>query len=190
MARNALLTLALACSLPLAALAQSSGGRLAPLPAQAPTTAEVSAAPAASPVEVGPPPEPCDRAYPISLQSALELSGARVLDVQLAGARVNEALAELQRARVLWLPTVYLGIDYFRHDGQIQDVAGRVISTSKSAVMVGGAPYAVFATGDALFGPMAARQVLAARQAQFQASENDSLLAVAVAFFDVQQARG
>src|SRR5439155_17939177 len=36
----------------------------------------------------------------------------------------------------------------------------------------------------------AARQVVAARQAQYQASENDSLLAVAVAFFDVQQARG
>src|SRR4051794_7823684 len=118
MARNVFLTLALACSLPAAAPAQSSGVRLAPLPVQSPNTSETHAA--ASPFEVGPPLEPCDRAYPISLQAALELSGARVLDVQLAGARVNEALAELQRARVLWLPTVYLGIDYFRHDGQIQ----------------------------------------------------------------------
>src|SRR4051794_20344743 len=121
------------------------------------------AASAQQPADVGPPPEPCDRAYPITLPSALELSGARVLDVQLAGARVHEALAELQRARVLWLPTVYLGIDYFRHDGQIQDVAGRVFTTSRSAVMGGVGPSAVFATSDAIFGPRAARELAAAR---------------------------
>src|SRR5262249_43640720 len=132
MARKILLSLALAL-LPLAASAQ---------PAPEPPVEEV-----------GPPPEACDRAYPITLQSALELSGARALDVQLAGARVHEALAELQRAEVLWLPTVSLGIDYFRHDGQIQDVAGRPFTTSRSAVLAGLAPYAVFATSEALFGP-------------------------------------
>src|SRR4051794_21848694 len=97
MARNVLLSLALAC-LPLAAVAQSPGVRII----------VSSPEPATAPGEAGPPPEACDRAYPVTLQSALELSGARALDVQLAGARVNEALAELQRANVLWLPTVYL----------------------------------------------------------------------------------
>src|SRR5947207_1101960 len=85
MARTVLLSLALAC-LPLTAAA-------------APPTDLPLPPPSAAPGEAGPPPEPCDRAYPITLQSALELSGARALDVQLAGARVNEALAELLRAR-------------------------------------------------------------------------------------------
>src|SRR5262249_22389378 len=42
----------------------------------------------------------------------------------------------------------------------------------------------------ALFEPLAARQVVAARQAQVQAAANDSLLAAAEAYFNVQQARG
>jgi hypothetical protein len=58
-----------------------------------------------------------------------------------------------------------LGVDYFRHDGQIQDVAGNVFGTSKSAFMLGAAPVAVFATTDAIFAPLAERQNVRAREA-------------------------
>jgi outer membrane protein TolC len=91
---------------------------------------------------------------------------------------------------VLWLPTVQLGVDYFRHDGQIQDVAGNVFGTSKSTFMLGAAPIAVFAITDAIFAPLAERQVVRAREAGLQIARNDSLLAVAEAYFNVQQARG
>jgi outer membrane protein TolC len=137
-----------------------------------------------------PAPAPGDRPLPINLPTALRLSGSRALDVALAATRIQVAAAELERANVLWLPTVYLGIDYFRHDGQIQDVAGNVFGTSKSAFMAGAAPFAVFAVTDALFAPLAARQTVRARQAEFQAAANDSLLAVAEAYFNVQEARG
>jgi outer membrane protein TolC len=127
---------------------------------------------------------------PINLPTALHLSQARAIDVALASARIKVALAQLERARVLWLPTVEVGIDYFRHDGQIQDVAGNVFGTSKSAFMAGCGPSAVFAITDAVFGPLAARQTLNARAAELQVAENDTLLAVAEAYFNVQQARG
>jgi outer membrane protein TolC len=90
----------------------------------------------------------------------------------------------------LWLPTVYLGADYFRHDGQVQDVAGNIVGTSKSSLMLGAAPYAVFALSDAIFAPLAARQELRAREATLQTARNDSMLVVAEAYFNVQQARG
>jgi outer membrane protein TolC len=48
----------------------------------------------------------------------------------------------------------------------------------------------VFSFSDALFAPLAARQVVRARQAGVQTAANDTLLAVAQAFFTVQQARG
>src|SRR5262249_27323854 len=47
-----------------------------------------------------------------------------------------------------------------------------------------------FAVTDALFEPLATRQVLRAREAGFQAVTNDAVLAVAEAYFNVQQARG
>jgi outer membrane protein TolC len=127
---------------------------------------------------------------PINLATALALAGVRPLDIAVAAERVRLAAAQLQRARALWLPTIYLGTDYFRHDGQLQDVAGNVFGTSKSSFMVGGGPSAVFALCDALFSPLAARQDVRAREALALAARNDSLLAVAEAYFNVQQARG
>jgi outer membrane protein TolC len=133
---------------------------------------------------------PGDRPLPINLPTALQLANVRPIDVAVASQRIQAAAAELEQARVLWLPTVYLGTDYFRHDGQIQDVAGGVFGTSKSSFLLGAGPYAVFALSDAIFGPLAARQVLRARESTLQTARNDSLLAVAEAYFNVQQARG
>jgi outer membrane protein TolC len=131
-----------------------------------------------------------ERALPINLPTAMHLAGARPLDIALASERIRVAAAELQRAQVLWVPTIYLGADYFRHDGQLQDVDGNVFGTSKSSVLLGAGPSAVFAICDAIFAPLAARQTLQARQAALQVATNDSLLAVAEAYFNVQQARG
>src|SRR6266702_1843459 len=104
--------------------------------------------------------------------------------------RIAVALAQLQRAQRLWLPTIYLGTDYYRHDGQIQETAGPVFGASRSSLMVGAGPSAVFAVSDAIFEPLAARQIVRAREAAFQTASNDIMLAVAEAYFGVQQARG
>jgi outer membrane protein TolC len=131
-----------------------------------------------------------DRPLPINLATALQLANARPLDVAVAQERVRVAAAQLDRARVLWLPTLQLGPDYYRHDGKIQDTSGAILDVSRSSFMAGLAPQAVFAVSDALFGPLAARHVVRAREASRQAAANDSTLAVAEAYFSVQQARG
>jgi outer membrane protein TolC len=139
-----------------------------------------------------PPPLACapDRPLPINLPTALKLANVRPLDIALAAQRIELADAELRRANVLWLPTILVGADYYRHDGQVQDVVGNVFGTSKSSLMFGAGPLAVFAVTDAIFGPLAARQVVRARTAELQTATNDTLLAVAEAYFNVQQARG
>jgi outer membrane protein TolC len=131
-----------------------------------------------------------DRPLPINLATALQLANVRPLDVAVAQERVRVAAAQLERARVLWLPTLQLGPDYYRHDGRIQDTTGNVFDVSRSSFMAGLAPQAVFSVSEALFGPLAARQIVQAREASRQAAVNDSMLAVAEAYFSVQQARG
>jgi outer membrane protein TolC len=131
-----------------------------------------------------------DKVLPINLASALQLAGVRPLDIDVAAERVQLAAADLKRAKFLWLPTLYVGVDYFRHDGQLQDVVGNVFPTTKSNFMVGAGPSAVFALSDAIFEPLSARQVVRARQASYQAARNDSLSTVAEAYFAVQQAIG
>ena len=164
------------------ALAQESAARLgAPQPLSASDSIGV-AAPSS--------PESGERPLPITLPSALQLANVQPIDIQLAAQRIEVATAALERAKVLWVPTLYLGGDYFRHDGQVQDVTGNVAGTSKQSLMLGAGPSMVFALSDAIYAPLVEKQVVRARAAGLQTARNDSMLAVAEAYFDVQQARG
>ncbi|QEL16388.1 TolC family protein [Limnoglobus roseus] len=128
--------------------------------------------------------------FTITLPAAFALTNANSLDVRIAEERVRLATAGVDRANALWLPNVNLGVDYFRHDGQIQDIVGSVFGTSRSSLMLGAGPQAVVSVTDAVYAPLAARQVLRGSQANAQTVRNDTTFAVAIAYFDVQQARG
>ncbi len=136
------------------------------------------------------PPVTAQRPLPISLAAALSLAGANPLDIAIAQKRTEAAAADLTRADLLWLPNLSLGADYFRHDGQLQDIVGTVFGTSRSALMAGVGPSLVLASSEAIYAPLAARQNLRARRAEEQAACNDSALAAASAYFEVQRARG
>jgi outer membrane protein TolC len=148
---------------------------------------------------------------PIDLATALRLAGARDLDVAIAKERVCQALAELDQARVLWLPSLYLGPNWIRHDGRVQTVEGVIKNVSKSSLFLGGTAAAgssvsgpipaggpaqvsgltsILRFSDAIFLPLAARQTVAAQRAGVQVATNDALLGVAEAYLDLQQAAG
>ena len=130
------------------------------------------------------------RPLPINLATALQLSNARPLVIAFAEARVEEAVARLQGANVLWLPNINVGIDYLRHDGADQSTDGTVIFPSRNTFASGAGATVVFSATDAVFRPLVARQELLSRQWDLQSARNDALLDVAAAYFDVQQARG
>jgi outer membrane protein TolC len=147
----------------------------------------------AAPAE--PPPfQPEGRPLPINLPTALRLADVRAVDIAAAADRIQAAAAVLEQAQVLWLPTVTVGGDYYRHDGRQQDTQGNVFDNSRSGLMAGAGtgigPAAILNVNDALFAPLVARQRLRAREADLQAAANDTLVAVTDAYFNVQQARG
>jgi outer membrane protein TolC len=135
-----------------------------------------------------------EQILPINLAAALKLSSASPIDVQLAAERIRLASAQLDQAKALWLPTITAGSDYNRHDGPIQDVAGSIINTSRSSTMLGVGSgigsAAVFSPTDAIFAPLAAGQLVAARTADTATAANNALVAVTDAYFAVEQARG
>lgn len=134
--------------------------------------------------------EPTDAALPINLATALQLANARPIDVQIAGQQVAAAAAVYDRARLLWVPNIALGVDYFAHTGPQQNFAGEILKSNRNSLMAGFGPNVVFAFTDAVYAPLAARQDLRVRQAGQVTAANDSTLAVAEAYFTVQQARG
>ena len=135
-------------------------------------------------------PAESDQTLPINLATALYLSNARPLVIAFARASVEEAAARLQNAQVLWLPNLNVGTDYYHHNGTDQSTDGTIILDDKSSFAAGGGATLNFGVTDAIFRPLADRQELAARESDLQTARNDALLAVALAYFDVQQARG
>ncbi len=149
---------------------------------------------------------------PIDLPNALRLAGVRELDIAIARRRMNQALADLQFAWAQWLPSLFLGPTWYRADGQVQTVNGPVENVNRSSLFIGGvaattAPgyaaaspgtgyiplngsSAVFRFSDAIYMPIAAQRVLNASRANIHAANNDAMLAVAEAYFDLQQACG
>src|ERR1700722_6870390 len=85
-----------------------------------------------------------DRPLPINLATALRLAGARPLLIEAARAAVQTEYGLYQQARVLWLPTAYLGFDYQRHDGAQQDVLNATpIIGARNQFLAGGGAQAV-----------------------------------------------
>jgi outer membrane protein TolC len=137
-----------------------------------------------------------DLNYPINLATALRLSDARPLVIAAAQASAWVAEAQLQRAQVIWVPTLNMGADYIRHDGFGPDfnrglnTAQRPLNQNINFLYSGFGLTEGFALTDAIFEPLQAKQVLNSRRWDIQSAKNDALLATARAYFDVHQYRG
>lgn len=154
---------------------------------------------------------PAQTIQPIDLLGVLRFAGANDIELAMARQRMIHSLAELDQARVLWLPSLFLGANWMRHDGQLQDIAGRVLNISKSALFVGGSgasgPFlsgpipaggpvplggltAIVRISDAIFEPLAARRISEARKAAVQTAAQDALLDASESYFEMQRAVG
>jgi outer membrane protein TolC len=97
---------------------------------------EKPAPPGGETIDLKPPPtEPGDLRLPINLATALRLADARPLIVALAQASAWMSEADLQKAKVLWVPSLNFGFDYIRHDGYGPDFnRGVNIPTGENAL--------------------------------------------------------
>ena len=124
----------------------------------------------------------------ISLPAALRLANVRAWDITIATQQLQVAMAQRLGADVLWLPTLVAGADYQYHSGPTQQVDGTLLNGSKDSLYAGGAPLAIFALTDAIFTPLAARQVVRAQSANIQTARNDTLTDLSLAYFDLLEA--
>lgn len=140
-------------------------------------------------------------AQPIDLSTALMLTSGRSPEVAWAQARIEESRAQLDRAEMLWLPSLRAGANYNKHEGRIQDVAGSIIETSRGSGFSGlgagavgaGSPsvpgvVAQFHLGDAVFQPGIAQQTMRARGAYARAASHNELLKTALAHLQMLKA--
>jgi outer membrane protein TolC len=163
---------------------QAKAPDAATLPAPA---SEPAATPLFTPDEVFP---AGTEVLPIDLPTVLRLTEANNPTIALARLRVEEAYAHLTQAQLLWLPNLDANPIYLRHDGEIQNSAGIVFQTNKSALAGLGAASLRVQSSDALFAPLIARRLAEAQSAASQAVNNNIQLNAVLAYFDLLQGYG
>ena len=139
--------------------------------------------------------------YPIDLPTTLRLADGSNLQVAVAREQIRQAWTRVDASRALWLPSLRAGMNYNRHDGPIQNIAGDVFPVGRGSFFSGlgagsvaaGSPmipgiYANFHLADAYFQPLATRQAALARHHAAQATTNDVLLRVSLAYLELQRA--
>jgi outer membrane protein TolC len=109
---------------------------------------EVSELPAISPDRGGssagagqvPPPAVAADAtvLPIGIDTVLHLAEEQNAQVSIARAKVRQAYAEKDVASLKWLPDVYVGTAWYRHEGGIQNEDGTLTRSSTGAMFAGG----------------------------------------------------
>ncbi|MEX2171489.1 MAG: TolC family protein [Pirellulales bacterium] len=142
-----------------------------------------------------------DNTIPIDLATALQVAAGQNPQVAYTRQRIQQAFAQMRAADVLWVPSLRAGMNYNKHEGRIQDVAGRMIETSRGSVYTGLGAQAVgagspavpgllmdFELRDAIFQPRIAERMVGARQQASRAVTNDTLLDTAVAYIDLLEA--
>ncbi len=140
--------------------------------------------------------------YPIDLPTALRLARAQNYEIALARERINEALARLDQAQVLLLPSLTVGASYHKHEGQIQETSGTIVEASRDSGFVGLGAGAVGAgtvavpgvsltadIADVIFEPLIARQNSLAEKARSSAVTNDVLFDISIAYQELVRAK-
>lgn len=139
--------------------------------------------------------------FPLDLATALGLTQGQNPRVAFAQAQIAQSFAQHEAAHALWLPSIRAGMNYNKHDGRIQDVAGQNIEVSRGAAFGGfganavgaGSPaipgvYASFHTADAIYQKTITAYALEAREYQADAVTNDQLLETALAYLTLLEA--
>ncbi|MCA8996195.1 MAG: TolC family protein [Planctomycetaceae bacterium] len=175
------------------AAAVAGAGMLHPIPS---TPEDIE--PASSDIPV--PPCPPD-ALPLNLPTALAMVGGDHPAIGVAQWRVQEAYARLDRANVLWLPSIQPGFSFHRHDGNYQASNADIVDVNRNSFQFGlgaGATgagttprpglVAQFHVADAIFLPEIEEKTAWARGHAASGVLNEQLLTVAVAYLELLSA--
>jgi outer membrane protein TolC len=134
----------------------------------------------------------------IDLAAAFQLAGIDNPTINLAREAVHEAVARYRGAQVLLLPNLTVGANFRAHNGNLQSASGIIRDVDSESFYAGAGARALGAEtvafpgvrlfahlGDAIYEPLAAGQQVESRRAVAAATENQTLLNVAAAYFDL-----
>jgi outer membrane protein TolC len=109
---------------------------------------------------------------PIDLPTVIRLLNQQSPAIGLAQAKVREAQARLDAAKIQWLPNLSVGIAYNKFDGQTQNQRGDVFGVSRGNFFGGAGPTLTLDLAEAIYRPLYERRMTTMEQFRERAVEN------------------
>lgn len=125
----------------------------------------------------------------IDLSTALRLGGTQNLDLQLIRNSIRQAQASHAESQKKFFPWITTGIEYRRHDGNIQDVIGEVSEVNKQSYQAGAAIVGELRLGEAIYQSLAAKQRVTASRYALAAANRNLAADITAAYFDLLKAQ-
>jgi outer membrane protein TolC len=159
------------------ALARASSEQPESLPERAPVVA------LQAPVETEP------KVLPISLDTVFRLAQDQNATIRLARLRLSEAEVGEELARKGWLPQIYVGMGYYRHEGGIQDFFGNLIHSSYGSMLAGTEIQGCLDPRDVAFRRVDAERKVWQQRGELSKLTSENLLDAASTYIDLLAAR-
>ena len=122
---------------------------------------------------------------PLSLDAVFRLAEQNNPQMAVATAKVAAAFAEKELADNNWIPDIYLGVGYWRHDGGIQLQEGQLIRSDTQAMLAGPQISATFNPHDRAFRQLSAARQVWQSQGDLTKITSEQLLEAASTYIDV-----
>jgi outer membrane protein TolC len=127
---------------------------------------------------------------PITLDTVLRLAEGQNTQISLARARVDEANAQRDLASAGWLPNLYVGTAYYRHEGGITlDGTGTFTSSSFSTLFAGAELHSELDLKEYAYKKVNAERAVWQQRGELTKISSETLLDAANTYIDLLAAR-
>ncbi|HZU37034.1 MAG TPA: TolC family protein, partial [Gemmataceae bacterium] len=133
--------------------------------------------------------DPASRVVPIQFDTVFRLAEEQNAQIALAREKLHESQTELQLAAKGWLPNIYAGLGYYRHEGGIQNEDGTLTHSSSGALFPGLNIQTEFDLREAVFQRVNAERKLWQQRGELRKVTNETLLEAATTYIDLLTAR-
>jgi outer membrane protein TolC len=129
------------------------------------------------------------KALPMSLDTVLRLAQDQNGKIGLAREQLREAFAGQDLAAKAWLPDMFLGTSYYRHDGGIQDFQGNLLNSSFGSLFAGVELRGQLDLRNAVFQRIDAERKVWQQRGELSKLTSENLLDAASTYVDLLAAR-
>jgi outer membrane protein TolC len=129
------------------------------------------------------------KVLPISLDTVLRLAEDRNGQIGIARERLQEAYAQHEAAAKRWLPDLYVGPAWYRHEGGIQDFTGQFLHSSYGSLVAGLEVCGQLDLRDVAYQRIDAERKVWQQKGELSKLTNETLLDAAATYVDFLTAR-